>query len=228
VPADCPDATIAVPGPWDAKKRAPPKVSVGADQAGASKAQDSAQALTARGPLRAPQVRPQPASLYTESTKVVRKRTAQTTMQFHTASRGNDEWPPPTLIVKGTRIMNTKQLIVISAAAFAMLGAVGAVHAETYEGVHSITSYASRADIRAEAVGAAHNDSPYAEGANSGPAPVIASSTNRAAVRAEAVAAAHSDNPYAEGASSGVAPILGGTVNRATVRATAHGDALPL
>jgi hypothetical protein len=36
--------------------------------------------------------------------------------------------------------MNTKQRIALSAAAFAMLGAAGAAHAETYEGVHSITS----------------------------------------------------------------------------------------
>jgi class 3 adenylate cyclase len=84
----------------------------------------------------------------------------------------------------------------------------------------------------AEAVAAAHSDNPYADGANSGPASVIASATSRAAVRAEAVAAAHSDNPYAEGASSGVAPVLASTVDRAAVRAAARaaarGDALPL
>ncbi|RSZ41047.1 MULTISPECIES: helicase SNF2 [unclassified Variovorax] len=128
--------------------------------------------------------------------------------------------------------MNTKQRIALSAIAFAMLGAAGAVHAETYEGVHSITSSASRADVRAEAVAAARNDNPYAEGANAGPAAVIASSTTRAAVRAEAVAAAHNDNPYAEGASSGVAPMVASTGDRATVRAAARaaarGDALPL
>ncbi|MGJ7500606.1 helicase SNF2 [Variovorax sp. ZT5P49] len=127
--------------------------------------------------------------------------------------------------------MNTKQLIAISAAAFAMLGAAGA-HAETYEGVHAITSSASRMDVRAEAVAAARNDNPYADGANAGPAPVISSSTSRAAIRAEAVAAARSDNPYAEGASSGVAPMVASTVDRATVRAAARaaarGDALPL
>ncbi|MCR6479638.1 helicase SNF2 [Variovorax sp. ZS18.2.2] len=128
--------------------------------------------------------------------------------------------------------MNTKQLIALSAAAFAMLGAAGAVHAETYEGVHSIASQASRADVRTEAVAAAHSDNPYAEGANAGSASTIVSSTSRAAVRAEAVAAAHSDNPYAEGASSGVAPLVASTIDRATVRAAARaaarGDALPL
>jgi hypothetical protein len=128
--------------------------------------------------------------------------------------------------------MNSRQRTALSALAFAMLGTAGAVHAETYEGVHSITSYASRADVRADAVAAAHNDNPYADGANAGPASVIASSTSRAAARAEAVAAAHSDNPYAEGASSGTAPVVASTLDRATVRAaaraTARGDALPL
>ncbi|MGJ7608953.1 helicase SNF2 [Variovorax sp. LT1R20] len=127
--------------------------------------------------------------------------------------------------------MNTKQLLSMSAVALAMLGAAGA-HAETYEGVQSIASQASRADVRAEAVAAARSDNPYAEGASAGPASTIVSATSRAAVRAEAVAAAHSDNPYAEGASSGVAPIVASTVDRAAVRAAARaaarGDALPL
>jgi hypothetical protein len=131
--------------------------------------------------------------------------------------------------------MNTKQRTALSAIACALLGAVGTVttaHAETYDGVHSIASSASRTDVRAEAVAAAHSDNPYADGANAGPVPVIASSTSRAAVRAEAVAAAHSDNPYAEGASSGTAPMVASTLDRATVRAAARaaarGDALPL
>jgi hypothetical protein len=128
--------------------------------------------------------------------------------------------------------MNSKQRIALSAIAFAMLGAAGAVHAETYEGVHPVTASASRADVRAEAVAAAHADNPYADGANAGPASVVASSTSRAAVRAEAVAAAHSDNPYAEAASSGTAPMVASTIDRATVRAAARaaarGDALPL
>jgi hypothetical protein len=128
--------------------------------------------------------------------------------------------------------MNSKQRIALSAIAFALLGAAGAARAETYGGVHSIASAASRTDVRAEAVAATHNDNPYADGANAGPAPVIASSTSRAAVRAEAVAAAHSDNPYAEAASSGTAPMVASTVDRATVRAAARAaarsDALPL
>jgi hypothetical protein len=120
----------------------------------------------------------------------------------------------------------------LSAISLALLAAAGAAHAETYEGVHQLTSAASRADVASQAVVAAHSANPYATGANAGPAQVIVSSTSRAAVRAEAVAAAHSADPYAEGASSGVAPVGASTVDRAAVRAAARaaarGDALPL
>ncbi len=65
--------------------------------------------------------RPHPdRSLCSSPTKAVRKRTARTTMRFHTASRGNDECPPPTQTSEGTLIMNTKQLIALSAAALRM------------------------------------------------------------------------------------------------------------
>jgi len=120
----------------------------------------------------------------------------------------------------------------LSAISLALLAAAGAAHAEAYEGVHQLTSAASRADVASQAVVAAHSANPYATGANAGPAQVIVSSTSRAAVRAEAVAAAHSADPYAEGASSGVAPVVASTVDRAAVRAAARaaarGDALPL
>ncbi len=120
----------------------------------------------------------------------------------------------------------------LSAVAIALLAAAGGAHAETYNGVHPLTSGASRADVASQAVVAAHSANPYATGANSGPAPVMVSTLSRAAVRAEAVAAAHSADPYAEGASNGVAPLVASSVDRATVRAAAraaaHGDALPL
>ncbi|MGJ7537476.1 MULTISPECIES: helicase SNF2 [Variovorax] len=120
----------------------------------------------------------------------------------------------------------------LSAISIALLAAAGAAHAETYEGVHQVTSAASRADVAGQAVVAAHSANPYATGADAGPARVIVSTTSRAAVRADAVAAAHSADPYAEGASAGVAPVVASTVDRAAVRAAARaaarGDALPL
>lgn len=85
--------------------------------------------------------------------------------------------------------MNTKQLIAISAAALAMLGTAGA-HAETYEGVHALTSYASRADVQAEAVAAARAGNPYSDSAAEGTV-AVNSTLDRSAVREQAVAAAH-------------------------------------
>lgn len=121
---------------------------------------------------------------------------------------------------------------ILSAVAVALMAVAGAAHAETYEGVHPLTSAANRADVAAEAVVAAHSANPYATGANAGPAQVFVSSVSRDAVRADAVAAARSADPYAEGASAGVQPLLASTVDRATVRAearaAARGDALPL
>jgi hypothetical protein len=126
--------------------------------------------------------------------------------------------------------MNASKLL--SAVAVALMAVAGAAHAESYDGVHQLTSAASRADVAGQAVVAAHSANPYATGADAGPAQVIASSTSRAAVRAEAVAAARSENPYAEGATSRVAPVLASGVDRATVRAAARaaarGDVLPL
>jgi hypothetical protein len=120
----------------------------------------------------------------------------------------------------------------LSAISIALLAAAGAAHAESYDGVHQLTSAVSRADVASQAVVAAHSANPYADGANQGPVQLIASTTSRAAVRAEAVAAAHSENPYAEGVSSRVAPVLASGIDRSTVRAAARaaarGDALPL
>ncbi|KQW59363.1 hypothetical protein [Variovorax sp. Root411] len=120
----------------------------------------------------------------------------------------------------------------LSAISIALLAAAGAAHAETYEGVHQLTSAASRADVAGQAVVAAHSANPYATGADAGPARVIVSTVSRAAVRADAVAAAHSADPYAEGASAVAAPVLASTVDRAAVRAAARaaarGDSLPL
>ncbi|WP_447778520.1 alpha/beta hydrolase [Variovorax boronicumulans] len=86
--------------------------------------------------------------------------------------------------------MNSKQLLAISAAAFALLGTVGAAHAETYEGVHAITSAASRADVRTEAVAAARNGNEYSDAAAEGTV-AVTSRLDRQAVRDQAVAAAH-------------------------------------
>jgi hypothetical protein len=63
----------------------------------------------------------------------------------------------------------------LSAISIALLAAAGAAHAESYDGVHQLTSAASRADVASQAVVAAHSANPYATGANAGPAQVIVS-----------------------------------------------------
>lgn len=120
----------------------------------------------------------------------------------------------------------------LCATALALAAATGAAHAETYEGVHPLTSAESRADVAAGAVVAAHTGDPYATGADAGLIYPPVAVNSRDAVRAEAVAAARAPDPYAEGASSGTAPVVAGVVDRATVRAEAYaaarGNALPL
>ncbi|OUM02835.1 helicase SNF2 [Variovorax sp. JS1663] len=120
---------------------------------------------------------------------------------------------------------------IIAAAALSLLAAVGA-QAETYDGVHPLVYGKSRAEVRADAVVAAHSDNPYAEAVSSRVAAPLLASGPRAIVRNEAVAAAHGPNPYAEGYGQGVTSVQAGIVDRTTVRAqaraTARGDQLPL
>ncbi len=79
---------------------------------------------------------------------------------------------------------------IIAAAALSMLAAVGA-QAETYEGVQAPVSANSRAEVRAQAVIAAHGSNPYDDAASARVAPVLTASVDRSIVRGQAVAAAH-------------------------------------
>ncbi|MDM0007056.1 alpha/beta hydrolase [Variovorax sp. J22G73] len=86
--------------------------------------------------------------------------------------------------------MNSKQRIAASVftTAFALLGAAGA-HAEAYDGVHAITSAASRAAVNAEAVAATREGNAYSDAAAEGTV-AVNSTLDRASVHAQAVAAA--------------------------------------
>ena len=86
-----------------------------------------------------------------------------------------------------------KTSTLIATAALSILAAAGA-QAETYDGVHPLTTVNSRADVNAQAVVAAHSANPYAEGYSAGVAPATTALADRATVRAEAVAAAHAPN----------------------------------
>jgi hypothetical protein len=86
--------------------------------------------------------------------------------------------------------MKTSQII--AAASLSLLAAAGA-QAETYDGVHALTSGNSRAEVSAQAAVAARSANPYAEGYGNG-VTAIASTRDRSSVRNEAVAAAHRPN----------------------------------
>lgn len=85
--------------------------------------------------------------------------------------------------------MKTSKIIAI--AALSLVAAAGVAQAEEYEGVTTINSVASRAEVNQQAVVAAHSANPYAEGANAGVPAAIVSQADRNAVRTGAVAAAH-------------------------------------
>lgn len=78
---------------------------------------------------------------------------------------------------------------ILAAAALSLLAAAGA-HAETYDGVHTVNSTVSRAEVASQGVTAAHAGNVYADGATAGAQP-FTSTANRAVVQAEAVAKAH-------------------------------------
>ena len=78
---------------------------------------------------------------------------------------------------------------IIAAAALSLLAAAGA-HAETYDGVHALTSSASRSEVTSQAVVAARAGTTYGDGASAGAQPVT-STASRSAVHAEAVAKSH-------------------------------------
>jgi len=78
---------------------------------------------------------------------------------------------------------------ILAAAALSLLAAAGA-HAETYDGVHTVNSTISRADVASQAVVAAHAGNVYGDGSTAGAQP-FTSTADRAVVQAEAVAKAH-------------------------------------
>ena len=113
---------------------------------------------------------------------------------------------------------------ILTVAALTSLCAVGA-SAEEYQGVLKFNSTASRAEVSAQAVAAAHSADPYREAAFAGVAPALVSPLDRTEVRAQAVAVARAGDPYGDGASAGVAPRLASTVDRGTVQAEARATA---
>ena len=117
--------------------------------------------------------------------------------------------------------MNTASKL-LSGFALAILAAAG-VQAETYDGVHKVTSTQSRVAVRAEGVVAARSGDQFSDAAGQGVVS-IAHSVDRASVRTQGFAAARSANPYAEGYGQGVTRVES-TVDRASVRMQARAAA---
>ena len=78
---------------------------------------------------------------------------------------------------------------ILAAAALSLLAAAGA-HAETYEGVLTVNSGVSRAEVAPQAVAAARAGNQYGEGSSAG-AQAFTSTADRSVIQAEAVAKAH-------------------------------------
>ncbi len=110
---------------------------------------------------------------------------------------------------------------IIAAAALSLLAAVGA-QAETYDGVLTVHSVASRADVQAQARATARAGDIYADAASAGVAPALTASIDRATVRSQAVQTARLGNIYGDDAFAGVQSISRGQSDRATVRAEAR------
>ena len=87
---------------------------------------------------------------------------------------------------------------VIAATVLTVLSAAGA-QAETYVGVHQLTSGRDRTDVATEANGAASGGNTYGEAASAGVAPTPAAPRDSSLVRDEAVAAAHRPNQNVDG-----------------------------
>lgn len=85
--------------------------------------------------------------------------------------------------------MNASTSKILAAAAFSLLAVAGA-QAETYDGVHPMTSGATRAQMAPQAAAAARAGNEYADGASAG-AQSFNSTASRSTVQAEAVAKAH-------------------------------------
>ena len=117
-----------------------------------------------------------------------------------------------------------KSSVLLSVAVLASVFSLGA-SAEQYQGVLQFQSTATRADVRAQAVVAAHSEDPYSEAAQAGVPPVFQSQVARSDARSQAVAAARAGNLYGDVSGDGVARVVAGNVDRQAVRAEARATA---
>ncbi|MDM0088567.1 MULTISPECIES: helicase SNF2 [unclassified Variovorax] len=118
--------------------------------------------------------------------------------------------------------MKTSKILAV--AALSLLTIAGA-QAETYQGVQTVNSVRSRADVAAEAQATARAGNIYSDAAFAGVAPALTNSVDRATVSREAVQTARLGNIYGDNASAGVLSVAGSRLDRATVQAEARAAA---
>ena len=112
--------------------------------------------------------------------------------------------------------MKSIAALLLSTTALGLFAA--SANAEQYQGVLRFQSTETRAEVKAEAVAAAHSPDPYREGAYADVAPALPHEADRAAVRTQAYAAARAGNPYGDVAGDGVLQVERGAVSRQAVR----------
>lgn len=121
--------------------------------------------------------------------------------------------------------MKTSQLKTsqfLGAVFLSILGVSGGAQAETYQGVQTVNSTVSRADVAAQARVAAREGDVFGDASFSGVAPAMNSGLDRATVRSQASQAARQGDIYSDAAMYGFPAPTVGQVDRATVRAAAR------
>ena len=110
----------------------------------------------------------------------------------------------------------------LGAVFLSILGVSSGVQAETYQGVQTVHSTVSRAEVAAEAHVAARAGDVFGDASFSGVAPVMNSGLDRATVRSDASQAARQGDIYSDAAMYGFPAPIVGKADRATVRADAR------
>jgi uncharacterized Zn-binding protein involved in type VI secretion len=123
-------------------------------------------------------------------------------------------------IIMKTTQLKTSQFL--GAVFLSILGVSSGAQAETYQGVQTVNSAVSRADVSAQARAAARAGDQFSEASYGGTAPVMNSGLTRDAVRAQASQAARQGDIYSDAALYGFPAPTVGQADRAAVRAQAR------
>jgi hypothetical protein len=123
-------------------------------------------------------------------------------------------------IIMKTTQLKTSQFL--GAVFLSILGVSSGAQAETYQGVQTVNSTVSRAEVASQGRVAARAGDLFSEASYGGVAPVMDSGLSRAAVRARASQAARQGDIYSDAAMYGFPAPTVGRADRAAVRAEAR------